>query len=136
MHQVFFSMCTCVCVDRVSGTIQGFKIEKKKRRSDKSKSKMDESADTMMEDTEADSVYTPDVVKSYKTAKGRTLRIVIGFICGIGSSLTGTSGPVVLLPMLIAFDWDVLDALGVFVYVCMYVAYDYIYSCLYKYMFV
>eukprot|EP00040_Diaphanoeca_grandis_P028905 m.168190 g.168190 ORF g.168190 m.168190 type:complete len:304 (-) comp31501_c1_seq1:97-1008(-) len=50
--------------------------------------------------------------KSYQTTQGRVVRVIVGFVCGLGSALTGTSGPVVLLPMLLSLNWDVLDALG------------------------
>jgi uncharacterized membrane protein YfcA len=40
------------------------------------------------------------------------LKIVIGCVVGIGSALTGTSGPVILLPILICLQWDIKLALG------------------------
>eukprot|EP00041_Stephanoeca_diplocostata_P021185 m.488042 g.488042 ORF g.488042 m.488042 type:complete len:295 (-) comp21761_c0_seq7:39-923(-) len=48
----------------------------------------------------------------YRTTQGRVLRGLVGFIDGLGSALTGTSGPVILLPMLFSLSWGVLDALG------------------------
>jgi uncharacterized membrane protein YfcA len=52
------------------------------------------------------------VVAGYQTVGGRVLRVVVGAVDGFGSSLTGTSGPVILLPILIALKWEILDALG------------------------
>jgi len=40
------------------------------------------------------------------------IRVIIGIVDGFGSALTGTSGPVILLPILLNLDWDILDALG------------------------
>lgn len=40
------------------------------------------------------------------------LRSLIGFAVGLGSALTGTSGPVILLPILICLQWDIKLALG------------------------
>lgn len=48
----------------------------------------------------------------YATVGGRALRVVVGVFDGFGSALTGTSGPVILLPVLIGLRWDILDALG------------------------
>lgn len=43
---------------------------------------------------------------------GATSRVVIGLLVGLGSALTGTSGPVILLPILLTLQWDTLEALG------------------------
>ena len=51
-------------------------------------------------------------VVGYRTTCGRIARVVVGAVDGFGSSLTGTSGPVILLPILIALKWEILDALG------------------------
>jgi len=46
------------------------------------------------------------------TLAGKAQRVVVGFIDGFGSALTGTSGPFVLLPMLFIGKWDMHDAAG------------------------
>eukprot|EP00911_Craspedida_sp_UC1_P000855 UC1_evm2s650 len=46
------------------------------------------------------------------TARGRALRLLIGLVVGFGSTLTGSSGPVLLLPALILLRWPVLESLG------------------------
>ena len=38
--------------------------------------------------------------------------LAVGTLTGFGSALTGTSGPVLLLPMLFIFLWPALPALG------------------------
>ena len=43
---------------------------------------------------------------------GATARVGIGLLVGLGSALTGTSGPVILLPILLTLQWDTLEALG------------------------
>ena len=43
---------------------------------------------------------------------GVTSRVGIGLLVGLGSALTGTSGPVILLPILLTLQWDTLEALG------------------------
>ena len=43
---------------------------------------------------------------------GATSRVGIGLLVGLGSALTGTSGPVILLPILLTLQWDTLEALG------------------------
>jgi len=43
---------------------------------------------------------------------GCVARICIGAVVGLGSALTGTSGPVILLPILLSLHWPTLDALG------------------------
>ena len=43
---------------------------------------------------------------------GATARVGIGLLGGLGSALTGTSGPVILLPILLTLQWDTLEALG------------------------
>ena len=43
---------------------------------------------------------------------GATSRVVIGLLVGLGSAVTGTSGPVILLPILLTLQWDTLEALG------------------------
>jgi len=50
--------------------------------------------------------------KPWETRKGRGLRVVIGMFAGFASALTGTSGPVVLLPILFCFGWQIHDAAG------------------------
>lgn len=45
-------------------------------------------------------------------SSGVILRIVIGVFVGFGSALTGSSGPVLLLPILIALRWDIFVSLG------------------------
>eukprot|EP01006_Ploeotia_vitrea_P058559 TRINITY_DN69694_c0_g1_i1.p1 TRINITY_DN69694_c0_g1~~TRINITY_DN69694_c0_g1_i1.p1 ORF type:complete len:324 (-),score=39.73 TRINITY_DN69694_c0_g1_i1:91-1041(-) len=37
----------------------------------------------------------------------------VGTVVGVGSALTGTSGPVILLPILISSKWPILHALGI-----------------------
>ena len=49
---------------------------------------------------------------------GATARVVIGLLVGLGSALTGTSGPVILLPILLTLRWDTLEALGSAQVVC------------------
>jgi hypothetical protein len=51
-------------------------------------------------------------IPTHDTLGGRVLRAAIGLFDGFGSALTGTSGPVILLPILIALRWEILDALG------------------------
>lgn len=51
-------------------------------------------------------------VKPWETWQGRLARLVIGCFTGFASALTGTSGPVVLLPILFIFGWQVHDAAG------------------------
>ena len=36
----------------------------------------------------------------------------LGLVVGAGSALTGTSGPVILLPILLSLGWPTLEALG------------------------
>lgn len=48
----------------------------------------------------------------YETARGRSLRVVLGLLVGFSSALTGTSGPVCLLPVLMILRWEVLQSLG------------------------
>eukprot|EP00039_Didymoeca_costata_P005755 m.84296 g.84296 ORF g.84296 m.84296 type:complete len:296 (-) comp12959_c0_seq7:1417-2304(-) len=48
----------------------------------------------------------------WNTLQGRVLRLVIGCVTGFASAITGTSGPVVLLPILFLCKWDVLNAAG------------------------
>ena len=43
---------------------------------------------------------------------GVAARLVIGLLVGLGSALTGTSGPVILLPILLTLQWETLEALG------------------------
>ena len=43
---------------------------------------------------------------------GCVARVGIGAVVGLGSALTGTSGPVILLPILLSLHWPTLDALG------------------------
>jgi len=49
---------------------------------------------------------------SVDTFIGRLSRVAIGAVAGFGSALTGTSGPVVLLPILLLLRWDVMESLG------------------------
>ena len=51
-------------------------------------------------------------IKPWMTWRGRAARLVIGCFTGFASALTGTSGPVVLLPILFIFGWQVHDAAG------------------------
>ena len=44
--------------------------------------------------------------------QGRLARATLGLLVGLGSSVTGTSGPVILLPLLLALHWPTLGALG------------------------
>ena len=44
--------------------------------------------------------------------RGRALRVFIGLFVGFGSALTGSSGPVLLLPLLLILRWPVFEALG------------------------
>lgn len=41
-----------------------------------------------------------------------TTKLMAGAVCGFGSALTGTSGPVILLPLLIILHWDIFPSLG------------------------
>ena len=43
---------------------------------------------------------------------GRAVRVAVGLVVGAGSALTGTSGPVILLPILLSLGWPTLEALG------------------------
>ena len=43
---------------------------------------------------------------------GRWFCVYAGAVCGFGSALTGTSGPVVLLPILIYHRWPTMGSLG------------------------
>ena len=43
---------------------------------------------------------------------GRLVRVAVGLVVGAGSALTGTSGPVILLPILLSLGWPTLEALG------------------------
>jgi uncharacterized membrane protein YfcA len=44
--------------------------------------------------------------------EGRLFCLYAGAVCGFGSALTGTSGPVILLPILIYHRWPTLASLG------------------------
>ena len=44
--------------------------------------------------------------------KHRGLQLGLGFVVGGLSAVTGTSGPVCLLPALIALRWNIHEALG------------------------
>ena len=59
-----------------------------------------------------DNAAADNDVKPWETWKGRLARLVIGCFTGFASALTGTSGPVVLLPILFIFGWQVHDAAG------------------------
>eukprot|EP00038_Savillea_parva_P031026 m.82357 g.82357 ORF g.82357 m.82357 type:complete len:311 (+) comp9460_c0_seq1:277-1209(+) len=63
-------------------------------------------------DVEGKVMGSSNTTPAYATLSGRILRIVVGLVDGFGSAITGTSGPVILLPILIALHWDILDALG------------------------
>eukprot|EP00975_Prorocentrum_lima_P033889 7117488-Prorocentrum_lima.AAC.1 len=39
-------------------------------------------------------------------------RVAIGFVTGFLSSMSGTAGPVVLMPITLLLKWDIIDALG------------------------
>lgn len=54
----------------------------------------------------------PGSIVDHTAWKGRMTRVGIGTVVGVGSALTGTSGPVILLPVLLTLHWDTLDALG------------------------
>ena len=43
---------------------------------------------------------------------GALSRVGIGLLVGLGSAITGTSGPVLLLPILLTLRWETLEALG------------------------
>ena len=62
-------------------------------------------------ETEADTVE-PGSILDESGWKGRVTRVGIGTVVGLGSALTGTSGPVILLPILLSLHWHTLDALG------------------------
>jgi len=47
-----------------------------------------------------------------RRSRGRVLRLVIGLVVGAGSALTGTSGPVLLLPIVLSLHWHVHAALS------------------------
>jgi len=63
-----------------------------------------EVGDTVVEEAES--------VLDHSTLKGRMKRAIIGLLVGMGSALTGTSGPVILLPILLSLKWETMDALG------------------------
>jgi uncharacterized membrane protein YfcA len=44
--------------------------------------------------------------------RGRAARLALGVVTGLGSALTGTSGPAILLPALLSLGWPTLEALG------------------------
>jgi uncharacterized membrane protein YfcA len=60
------------------------------------------------------------LIKSYRTAEhshrarqlGRMHFIVIGFITGFGSAITGTGGPLIIVPIIIFLGLPVLTAVG------------------------
>ena len=54
----------------------------------------------------------PQCTPSPSTVIGALSRVGIGLMVGLGSAITGTSGPVLLLPILLTLRWDTLEALG------------------------
>ena len=52
------------------------------------------------------------IILDHTAWQGRVFRTVLGLVVGAGSALTGTGGPVVLLPLLLPLDWPTLDALA------------------------
>lgn len=46
------------------------------------------------------------------SAAAAALELAVGAVTGFGSALTGTSGPVILLPILIILGWEIHHALG------------------------
>lgn len=54
----------------------------------------------------------PGDVSENKRKKSKTLLIIIGLVVGIGSALSGTGGPLLLVPLLVWLNWPVLTAVG------------------------
>ena len=54
----------------------------------------------------------PQCTPSPSSAIGTLSRVGIGLMVGLGSAVTGTSGPVLLLPILLTLRWETLEALG------------------------
>ncbi len=54
----------------------------------------------------------PGDVSEDKRKESKTLLIVIGIVVGIGSALSGTGGPLLLVPLLVWLNWPVLTAIG------------------------
>eukprot|EP00548_Thalassiothrix_antarctica_P014315 CAMPEP_0194172810 /NCGR_PEP_ID=MMETSP0154-20130528/7226_1 /TAXON_ID=1049557 /ORGANISM="Thalassiothrix antarctica, Strain L6-D1" /LENGTH=231 /DNA_ID=CAMNT_0038885609 /DNA_START=317 /DNA_END=1009 /DNA_ORIENTATION=+ len=71
-----------------------------------------EGQQSSMEPNEKENISPPRGRFSVETFLGRLSRVAIGAVAGFGSALTGTSGPVVLLPILLFLRWDVKESLG------------------------
>ena len=54
----------------------------------------------------------PQCTPSPSSIIGALSRVGIGLMVGLGSAVTGTSGPVLLLPILLTLRWETLEALG------------------------
>ena len=54
----------------------------------------------------------PQCTPSPSSVIGTLSRVGIGLFVGLGSAVTGTSGPVLLLPILLTLRWETLEALG------------------------
>ena len=54
----------------------------------------------------------PQCTPSPSTVIGALSRVGIGLMVGLGSAVTGTSGPVLLLPILLTLRWETLETLG------------------------
>ena len=54
----------------------------------------------------------PQCTPSPSSVIGALSRVGIGLMVGLGSAVTGTSGPVLLLPILLTLRWETLEALG------------------------
>lgn len=52
------------------------------------------------------------IIFLFSKSRGRYQRLGIGLIVGAGSTLTGTSGPVLMLPIVLGMGWDVNVALS------------------------
>jgi len=54
----------------------------------------------------------PGDVSEDKRHESKTLLVLIGVVVGFGSALSGTGGPLLLVPLLVWLNWPVLTAVG------------------------
>jgi len=57
-------------------------------------------------------MYTPRESLQKEPALEKTVLILLGVVVGFGSALSGTGGPLLLVPLLVWFNWPVLVAVG------------------------
>jgi len=54
----------------------------------------------------------PNEVTTQNRAQSKILMLLIGAVVGFGSALSGTGGPLLLVPLLVWLNWPVLTAVG------------------------